>query len=209
MALIFAGILGGCASHQDGNMQLISRDQQRNFSQRFTEAYITRTPTGDWDIMLTEDGTVPNKDSDPQKPLRPDDRTLPRQYVHLRVFWRTLGQKADHPAATNASVQWCLLGDGPNEGSLLEYSGSGLVVLEDSKDGATVKVRTAWMKAITQRGAMVDPLGPSTMKGTVHAITDQDRVDALLAEMKSETGTSEAQGARDLTGQPQHLSVTP
>ncbi|MGD1278623.1 MAG: hypothetical protein ABR964_15530 [Tepidisphaeraceae bacterium] len=210
--LIILGTMacGGCASHADGNLHLISLDHGRDFCQNFSEAYVSRSPTGDVDIVLVQDGIQPAQHDDPTKPLTPQPRVLPRQFVHLRVFWKPLGHKADHPASTNASVQWCLLGNGPAGKSVLEYGGSGLVVLDDGPNGTTVTIRTAWLKAVSQRGDMTDPMGPSRLQGSIRAIKDPDRVAALLAEMKAALGTmSEVQASQRATAVPKRLSVSP
>ena len=211
-ALLVLGAMacGGCVSHPDGNLHLISLDHHRDFCQNFSEAYTSRSSGGDVDIVLVQYGAEPPRHDDPTKPLMPQSRVLPRQFVHVRVFWKPLGQKADHPASTNASVQWCLLGDGPGGTSLVEYGGSGLVVLDDGRNGTIVTIRTAWLKAVSQRGGMTDPMGPSRLQGSIHAVQDPDRVAALLAEMKAATGaTSEVQASQHAAPVPEHVSVSP
>lgn len=209
--LIFASSVFcfGCTSQNEGKLDLVSFDRQHDFAQTFTQAYIARNDMGDMDIMLVQDGAEAVSQPDPSKPLAPDPTDLPRQYVHIRVFWKPLNARADHPASTNASVQWCLLGNGPDSSSVLEYDGSGLVILGDGGDATNVTIRTAWMKALTQRGDLVDPLGPSDLHGKFQAVTDPERVSALLAEMKSATGVSQVQATPLPGAQPQRLSISP
>jgi hypothetical protein len=211
VGLLFATLLGtasGCASHVDGNLHLLSADKKHDFSQTFTQAYLTRTETGDVDVLLEQDGLTVGRHDDPDKPLAPDACLTPRQFVHVRVFWKPLSQRADRPAATNASIDWYLFGDGPNEGSLLEYSGPALVSMDDSADVSLVTIRNAWMKVVSQRGDMVDPLGPSEVKGSVHAIVDQDRFNTLMSELKTATGAT-APEVTAVPTLPPHAGVDP
>jgi hypothetical protein len=200
--------LAGCASHVDGNLHLVSADKKHDFCQAFTEAYLTRTETGDVDILLEQDGLNLSRHDDPEKPLAPDAYLTPRQFVHVRVFWKPLSQKADHPAATNASIEWYLLGDGPSDGNLIEYSGPALVALDDSQGVCVVKVQNAWLKVVLQRGCMCDPLGPSQMRGAVRAIVDPQRFDTLLSELKAATTPSTPE-VSVVPGQPPHASIDP
>jgi hypothetical protein len=165
---------------------MVSLDNRHRFSQTFPHAFISRDPTGDADVFLVRDGADP-RNQDPNKPLSPDAYLIPRQLVHIRIFWLPLTGKADHPASTNASIRWCLIGNTPEQPSMIEYTGSGLVVIDDTRNGADVSVRKAWMKPASQRGAMSDPLGPSMLDGSFHAINDPVQVRALLAQMKLAT----------------------
>jgi hypothetical protein len=207
-ALLF-GCLTGCSSDQ-GNLQMVSLDQQRDFSQSFSRAYIRHDPTGDSDIVLVRDETDIRND-DPNKPLTPDAHVMPRQLVHIRVYWRALSGKADHPASTNASLRWCLLGDGTGDANSLEYGGSGLVLISDSGNWATVTIRRAWMKPIAQRGNMIDPIGPSMLQGKIHAVNDPQHVKALLAQIKlaANPGQQTQTAIQATSDQPQHLTVNP
>jgi hypothetical protein len=165
---------------------MVSMDNRRRFSQTFEQAYISRDPTGDADVVLVRDGADPRCDN-PNKPLAPDVCLTPRQLVHIRIYWLPLTGKADHPADTNASIRWCLLGNTPDQASMVEYCGSGLVVIDNTRKGAVVSVNKAWMKPASHRGAMFDPLGPSMLDGSIHAVNDPAEVDALLAQMKLAT----------------------
>jgi hypothetical protein len=211
LGLLLASLLGslcGCASHVDGNLHLVSADKKHDFSQTFTQAYLARTETGDVDILLEQDGLTVGRHDDPEKPLTPDACLTPRQFVHVRVFWKPFSQRADRPAATNASIEWYLLGDGPNEGSLLKYSGPALVSLDDSQKVSIVTIHNAWLKVVEERGDMCDPLGPSQMQGAISAIVDQQRFDTLLSELKSATGT----GSPEVTAVPAqvpHAGIDP
>jgi len=184
---------------------MVSMDHRRGFSQTFEQAYISRDPTGDADVVLVRDGADPRHDN-PNKPLSPDVCLTPRQLVHIRIYWLPLTGKADHPAATNASIRWCLLGNTPNQASMVEYTGSGLVVIDNTRNGAVVSVNKAWMKPCSHRGAMSDPLGPSMLDGSIHAVNDPAQVDALLMQMK--LATSAAQEASTPAAGPAQMQLT-
>jgi hypothetical protein len=207
--LLCSALCVGCASDDRGTLQLSSFSNNQVFSQKFSQAYICHSDTGDVDVMLVNDGLDAVRSQDPSKPLTPETIAAPRQYVHIRIFWKPLAHRADHPANTNAAIQWCLLGDGPNQGSLLEYDGSGLVMVDDYGDTATIHIHGAWMKPRVQRGDMIDPLGPSNLEGKVDAIFDSGRVDQLFAEMKSASRIVQVQAPESPGAQPANMSVDP
>lgn len=203
-----AALACGCSSHQ-GSLRLVSVDQKRQFDQTFTQGYYVRADTGDADIVLVHDSMFPRRD-DVDKPLSPDQCILPRQLVHIHVLWTPMSSvKPDHPANTNASIHWCLVCDNSDQPGVIDYTGSGLVVLDNSRDGVTVTIKKAWMKAGCQHGQLVDPLGPSILAGTFHAVRDQSRVNEIIGEIKTDTaGALEAQASEDPT-EPKHLAVGP
>lgn len=184
-AVLLLCLCTACSSSQ-GSLRMVSLDNRHRFSQSFQHAYISRDPTGDADVLLVRDGADPRHD-DPNKPMAPDKYLIPRQLVHIRIFWLPLTGKADHPANTNASIRWCLIGNTLEQPSLCEYAGSGLVMIDNTRDGAIVNVHKAWMKPVTHCGEMADPLGPSMLDGSFHAVNDTMQVQSLLAEMKQAT----------------------
>jgi hypothetical protein len=190
---LLAALAAGCSS-QAGNLHLASLDQKHEFSQKFTQAYITRNESGDADIVLIQDNIHPS-DQDLSQPQRPDACVMPRELVHIRVFWKPMnGVKPDHPANTNASIHWCFICDNTNQAGVVEYCGSGLVEVNNSSNGATITIRKAWMKVGCQRGEMIDPLGPSILNGSFQAVRDDAQVKSIIAQIKSAaTNTAEAQ----------------
>lgn len=206
--LAISGYIGGCSS-DEGTLHLASMDGQREFSQSFTQAYIARNQAGDADVVLVQDEIQPSH-ADPTKPLVPDRWRMPRQLVHIRIFWMPMsGVKPDHPANTNASIHWCLVCNDSREAGVVEYQGSGLVELNDSADGATVTIRKAWMKVGRQRGQLVDPLGPSILQGSFHAIGDAAEVKAIIAEIKAAGSSDQAQANPAPVERPKTLAVSP
>jgi hypothetical protein len=164
---------------------LLSLDQKHEFFQTFTRAYLDRNEAGDDDIVLVQDGADPLRGASQHL----NDCVMPRQLVHIRVFWMPMsGVKPDHPANTNASIHWCFICDDVHHAGMVEYCGSGLVELDDSSSGASVTIRKAWMKEACRRGEMVDPLGPSILQGSFHALHDPNQVSAIMAQIKAASG---------------------
>jgi len=173
-----------------------SLDNRRDFTQVFSAAYSALSENGDYDIVLVHDAST---DLSPESNgvLQPS-AVAPRQIMHIRVFWiPEHGAKLDHPVAANATIRWYVFGDRLDEASdLLEYSGGGLVLVEEKNGTAKITVRGAYLKASTRRGAMADPLGPCSVKGDLKAIVDKHRVDQLLAEANAaDHDTSSPQAA--------------
>ncbi len=208
-ALLFiSAYVGGCSS-DEGTLRLASQDGSREFAQNFSQAYIARDQAGDADIVLIEDEIQPSH-VDPTKPLAPDRWKMPRQLVHIRVFWMPMnGVKPDHPANTNASIHWCLVCNDSYSPGVVEYRGSGLVEVDDTSSGATVTIRKAWMKVGRQQGQLVDPLGPSILQGTFHAIGDPKQVKSVIAEIKSAGSSEQIQAGYVPPVQPNNLAVNP
>jgi len=192
--MVFAAALATGCSSNNGNLRLVSLDQKHQFSQKFTQAYITKNESGDADIVLIQDGAQPTH-QDSAKPQNPDICYMPRQMVHIRVFWTPMnGVKADHPANTNASIHWCFVCENSNQPGVVEYCGSGLVQLSNDSSGSTINIRKAWMKERCERGQLVDPLGPSILYGTFRATHDDAEVKSVIAQIKAAgNNTDEAQ----------------
>ena len=207
VGLFLAALATGCSSNQN-SLKMVGQDGLHDFSQTFSYAYISHNSNGDFDIVMVQDGDE-NRHDNPGKPLSPDAYALPHQIAHVRVYWNPWHTtKADHPVNTNASVHWYLMGDGNLPSDVLEYSGTGLAVVDNTKGGATVTIHKAWVKVASQRGHMVDPLGPAMLVGSVHAVYDPQKVDELIAQMKSISSNTADVQANPIP-QPAHMSVNP
>jgi hypothetical protein len=206
--LIISAYVGGCSS-DEGTLHLASLDGQREFTQTFSRAYMARDQAGDADVVLVQDQIQPSH-ADPTKPLAPDRWRMPRQLVHIRIFWMPMsGVKPDHPANTNASIHWCLLSNDTDGSGVVEYQGSGLVELDNSSDGALVTIRKAWMKVGRQHGQLVDPIGPSILQGSIHAVGNPAEVKAIIAEIKAAGSNDQAKVNPSVMEQPKTLAADP
>jgi hypothetical protein len=172
----------GCGTTQN-DLTMTGVDQRHDFKQVFSQAYSSLNDTGDYDVVLIHDANADPSNEDGTAVLPAP--VSPRQIVHIRVFWfPERGTKLDHPVATNASIRWYIFGDRPSEGAdLLEYSGSGLVLVNDDGKTATVTVRGATLKMTARRGLMTDPLGPSSVNGEITAHVDRHGVQTIISEL--------------------------
>jgi hypothetical protein len=195
MMLGTLGVLcAGCLA-TGNHLTLVSQDQRHDFTQGFSHAYAGLNGNGDFDVVLVHDANADSLSAG-GGPVAPAPVT-PRQLVHIRVYWLAEhGAKLDHPVATNSTVRWLIFGDRPDEAAnVLEYSGSALVVVDSKGAVATVTIRGAFLKMVARRGDMADPLGPSSVNGTVSAVLDRRRVDEVLAELKAADPTGVPQAA--------------
>ena len=210
--LIFSALISlmaaGCASH-DSSLSLISNDNRHDFTQHFNHTYISKDDDGDTDVVAEWDGFVPHE-SDPYRPISPVPTATPRQIVHIRIFWTPLsGMRADHPANTNASLHWYILGDASDHPGMIEYSGSGVVFIDTHSHAATLDIAKAWMKVVAQQGEMLDPLGPSTLSGSMYALDDPEQAADLLSEIKAlSTANQDAKNPSD-ANQPARMTIDP
>jgi hypothetical protein len=181
--LILSG--AGCAAPQN-RLTMVSLDRRHDFQQFFSQAYSSLDDNGDYDIVLVHDANSDHLTSGNSDTLTPAPIN-PRQIVHIRVFWiADHGTKLDHPVATNAAIRWYLLGDRADETSnVLEYSGTALVLVNDDGKTANVTLRGATLKPIARRGQMADPLGPSSVTGTITAQVNRHGVEDILNEAKA------------------------
>ncbi len=179
VAVVIAALIGGCSS-DEGTLHLVSQDGRHELIQKFSQAYIASSNTGDADIVLVQDDAQPSA---------LDRGVMPRQLIHIRVFWTPMsGVKAEDPANTNAAIKWCLVCNDADRPGVVEYRGTGLVNVEPSADGALVTIRKAWMKPGCRRGHLVDPLGPSFLHGSFRAANDAGEVKAIIAQITAAAG---------------------
>jgi hypothetical protein len=181
-AIALAGLLitaSGCTS----GLTLAGLDGKNKLSQSFANCYATTSSNGDWDVVMVSDPaavtTAPSS-----APLK-SAHVEPRQIVHLRVLWKPpAGTPGDQVAASNASVEWFLVGDDESRQDLIEYAGTAYVSLDRSGAQSNVVVRTANLRPVVCRGRMHDILGPSNLTGSVVATEDGQQVRQVLDEEK-------------------------
>jgi len=114
------------------------------------------------------------------------DRTCNlREIMHIRVLWAPGGpMKVGGPASTNATIHWYVFTDDPRRPAMIEYSGTGLVLLDPSDDTTTVKVRNASLKPVSTEGRLNDPIGATRFEAKFVAANDPQKVGDLLSEIK-------------------------
>ena len=183
LLVAMAGALfgAGCASGpppQELTLRSIRHDQ--TFTQRFSGAYFCRTESGDIDLVLADraaDGAAAGHMID--APVR--------EIMHVRILWNPRrDQKTDHSSASNASIHWYVIGNTHlSTADVLEYAGTASVKVDDSDDPIELTIRNAAVEPIALRGGLVDPVGVSTLQGTIRAHEDHARVNQLLESVRT------------------------
>lgn len=180
VALLGIGLLllaGGCAADRQ-RLTLTSSRQGQTFAQSFSGAYTSRDAAGDTDIVFVDRAA--------QEAIEGRAAEAPvRQVLHIRVLWQPSREmKADHTSATNATLHWYVIGS-TNPGDVLEYDGTAFVSLDLNSEGADLTVSNARLKPVACRGDLCDPVGPSTLSGTIRATNSAPRVRQALSIVRT------------------------
>src|SRR5688572_17868181 len=129
----------GCTS---GRSTLrLTDDGGEHFTQSFGRAYAGRDEHGNYDVVLIQEplaeADAAAARAEPGAPLLASDEQPLRHVVHIRVFWRPLhGARADNPAATNAAINWYVLGESSRlRNDMVHYDGAGFVSIEPKRGG--------------------------------------------------------------------------
>jgi hypothetical protein len=90
------------------------------------------------------------------------------------MFWRPmLGTKPDFPSASNATIDWYVMGTGSRESvDMVHYQGVGFVSVRAAAGGATVTVHSALLNPVASCGRMSDPIGTARLSGTFFALNN-------------------------------------
>jgi hypothetical protein len=104
--------------------------------------------------------------------------------MHLRVLWNPKrDQKVEHLSGSNATIHWYVMGNTPETAAdVIEYAGTAFVLTDNSEEELEFTIRNASISPVACRGGLLDPIGTSTLSGTVRARDSHKRVcDALTA----------------------------
>ena len=167
----------GCAS--DPQLTIHSGRQHQSFSQHFTAAYAAKDQEGNTDLVLMDQAA--------EQSLAGGRVDAPvRQIMHIKVLWQPSSQmRADHNSAVNATVHWYVLGNTPpSAADIVEYAGTAFVSLADDGGQMDASIQNASVRPVACRGALCDPVGPSSLHGTVRAIDSRQRVHQALASIR-------------------------
>jgi hypothetical protein len=176
---VIVGMAGsGCTGGPSSQLTVTSNGSQ-NFVQTFAIAYYSQDSDGDTHIILMDDAA--------RRTLDGETVAVPvRQVMHIRVLWKpSRDLKADHNSASNATIHWYVIGNSPKASGVLEYAGTAVVVLEAGDRSTELSIRTGSFHAVACRGALRDPLGPASLRGTVRATESVARVRLALKSVKS------------------------
>ena len=177
--------MGGCAGPST-NLTVTSLRNHQAYQPQFSRGYAGRSEQGDLDVVLVRDGG------------QGAAAAGVRQVVHVRVLWKPMkGTKLDHPAATNAAIDWYVFGPG-GAGSggapgMVAYTGAGFVSVQQANGLVTLTVRNATLRPTAREGDMVDPIGPARLQGTVVARAGRrDEVQQVLAQAQQVSAQANA-----------------
>lgn len=181
--LLLLPLVVGCSS-RGGRVTFEPEQGGRTLTQSFSQAYITPTKAGEYDIVLVDNASDWDYPS-PKKnqPLEPAPLAPMRQVMRIHLYWRPLAGTTKNPAATNASIDWYVLGpDGSND--MLLYQGAAYVTAEAAGKSRTVRIRDGRISLKSARGDLSDPIGSAALSGMVQARPSQARVEDVIAELR-------------------------
>jgi len=169
------GLSAGCSSAVSQDLIVTSHKSGQAFTQHFAEGYLNRDSHGDTDVVLAVDTDHPDG--------RPG---VLKQIMHIRVMWRSdRSTKWEGAPDTNASIRWYVFTDHAGQPEMIEYAGTGTVTIHDDKDRPTVTVENAQLHPAFSQGELNDPIGPSKFEGTFATVTNRQRMDELLSEVRT------------------------
>jgi len=170
----------GCSSAKP-TLSLTSAEGGHQFEQTFASAYASKTPEGSDVVLACSDAVTPE-----ESPAKVDRACTLRQIMHIRVLWAPDGpMKVAGPASTNATIHWYVFTDDARRPAMIEYSGTGLVLLDPSDDTTTIKVRNASLKPVSGEGRLNDPIGATRFEAKFEAANDPQKVRDVLSEIKA------------------------
>jgi hypothetical protein len=179
----------GCSS-RGGSINFESTEQNRTLTQAFPHAYISQVQDGECDVILVDNATdwdysTPKKN----RPLEPTPLEPIRQMMHIHLYWRPLAGTTKNPAATNASIDWYVLGpEGTSD--VVVYEGAGFVLLHGSGEKWTIVIRDGMVTPKVGRGSLRDPVGQAKINGRVVAKLNDARVRQTMAEVQKQAGVA-------------------
>jgi hypothetical protein len=190
----------GCSSSGTRDLRVTAHQSGRAYTQRFAEGYLSRDGKGDTDVVLAVETEHPAG--------RPG---VLKQIMHIRVMWHTDREtKWEGAPDTNASIRWYVFTDHAGAPEMIEYAGTGTVTLSGDADHTIVSVQNAQLHPAFSHGELTDPIGPSKFEGTVAAVSNRQRVDELLSEVRTTlAGTSLPQQPIEAKTAEARVQVTP
>jgi hypothetical protein len=180
--------VAGCSTRP--KLTVNTLEQKKTFAHSFTQVYATRSPDGDYDVVLLDNPIDDAKAGPAGEALKPQAVRPLRHLVHIHVMWTPMiGAKGDSAAATNAAINWYVWGDATGtQADMMQYGGTGFVKIYAGDTDADFSISNAVLKLKTQRGKMTDPIGTASLDGKFTAPLNDQRVKELLAELGQEIG---------------------
>jgi hypothetical protein len=180
LAALPALALVGCSSSGRSELQLSSQRDGGRFTQSFPVGVADVQDAGDTDVVVNCQTAAATPDAPPV-----------RQVLHVRVLWQQ-GYRLKpsmHEVSTNAAFHWYVYPAGATDAAgraqVVEYTGVGLVELTRDGDQVTVTVAGATITPTTVTDRMNDPLGPTTLAGTIVARKGRRETTAQLGDLRA------------------------
>jgi hypothetical protein len=176
VAALLALSLVGCSSTPQSALKLTSQDTKALRSQAFSTGVADVREAGDTDLVLScrTESTSP-------------DAPAVQQLLHLHVLWQQgYRLKASmREISQNASFHWYVYPAGNGAGQMVEYTGTGHVEMDRDGDRVTVRVIEAKLAPTTVTGRMNDPLGRTTLTGTLVGRMDRAETAVMLSDLRA------------------------
>jgi hypothetical protein len=187
--ILLAALLAGCSSNNKTPALRVYPTEGLPFSQHFPHAYLTVNELGDSQIVMVSEGVKAPRSQG--KILYPTAMGSVKQIVTIRILWRPLpGTRADQPTATNATINWYVRSNMPDEqNDKIDYAGAGFVSVYPNKLGAHVVVKNASLAMRTQSGNMTDPFGKPVILGSFDAVRNDGMAKDILAQLNTQVAS--------------------
>jgi hypothetical protein len=187
LVLLF-GVAWGCGSPVAPRLKLESAATGKLYSRDFSQAYFAPATNGEYDIVLIDEESPAPRGSS-QKTLQPAQSAPLRQVVAIRVHWRPPhGTRADNPSASNAVLDWYVIGDTADRTQeRLHYQGAAFVLVQRKGETAHVTIEKGTLALVDSVGSLSDPVGEARISGTFAARKNDTRVAAVTEPMKIES----------------------
>ena len=181
-ASLAALLLVGCSASPPprSDLQLTSIASGAPFTQAFPVGVADAQDAGDTDLVFAC-----------QTPAAAAGGQAVRQVLHVRVLWKQGHniKSAMQAVSQNATFHWSVAPAGQPDAAarpaVVEYRGTGLVELTRDGDQVSVAIRSATLTPATVAGGMTDPLGPTTLSGTVVARLDARETAVALNDLRA------------------------
>jgi len=182
LGLLLLGAVG-CTASPAARVELTG-DAGRKLIQSFDRAAFKQSPTGEYDIILVDQTAADSRTSrQPSRALDPATASPLTHILHIRVLWRpTRTIRGESPTATNASIQWTVLGQGAGR---IDYTGAGFAQVYGEPDQIRVTLRNIHITPNTRRGDLTDPIGAATVFAKFKARRDASFVGSALATIRA------------------------
>lgn len=180
----------GCGKKSPATARLTSTTGTYKLEQSFDRAYATKTPDGEYLIVLVDDG-LPSELNDDDL-LTPTAQTPVRQVLFVKMNWRApRGAKNNNPAAANALARWYFFTPSSNPGQagkdrIVRYDGTAFVRMSQGRDTrwrGNITADTMNLATDTTPTGSPPPIQTATLSASFTAEADIARVNDLVRSL--------------------------